>query len=176
MAPKDPTYIQSDEIISDILSPTNSSNSILSTPLTQPSISFDFTTPVCSQYKPKARKRKFQGSCHMSKIVMKNILDKEDCLEVVPAVPISNRNVDTVAGRKLVYQEEEKRRSISLEMRDDGCDDDVTTRDIYAVQGNYVIDLNSFSSISREVAMCRACEVVSLELFNSGTRELVLPS
>ena len=61
-------------------------------------------------------------------------------------------------------------------MRDDGYDDDVTTRDIYAVQGNYVIDLNSFSSISREVAMCRACEVGSLELFNSGTRELVLPS
>ena len=40
----------------------------------------------------------------MSKTVMKNILDKEDCLEVVPAVPILNRNVNTVAGRKLVYQ------------------------------------------------------------------------
>ena len=56
-------------------------------------------------------------------------------------------------------------------MRDDGYDDDVTTRDVYAVQGNYVIDLNSFSSILREVAMCRACEAGSLELFDSGTKE-----
>ena len=56
---------------------------------------------------------------------------------------------------------------------DDG--DDVTPRDVYAVQGNYVIDLNSFSSILREVAMSRACEVGSLELFDSGKRNLVPP-
>ena len=53
-------------------------------------------------------------------------------------------------------------------MCEDGDDDDATPRDVYAVQGNYVIDLNSFSSILREVAMCRACAVGSLELFDSG--------
>ena len=166
MASKDPTYIQSNEIISDVLSPIDASNSILSTPLTQ---SFDFTTSVCRQYKPKARERKFQGNHHTSKIVLKNNREKEDCLdkeEVVSVVP--NKNVDTVAGRKLVYREEEKRKSICLEVCEDGDDDDVTPRDVYAVQGNYVIDLNSFSSILREVAMCRACEVGSLELFYSG--------
>ena len=109
IASNDLTYIQSDENISDVLSPTNSSNSILSTPLIQPSIAFDFTTPVCRLYKPIARKWKFQGNSHTSKIVLKNTLEKEDCLEFVPAVPISNR-VDTVAGRDLVYQEEEKRK------------------------------------------------------------------
>ena len=90
---------------------------------------------------------------------------------VVHVVPISNKNVDTVAGRKLVYGEEEKRKSICLEVYDDDDGDDVTTRDVFAVQGNYVIDLNSFSSILREVAMCRACEVVSLELFDSVQKE-----
>ena len=39
-----------------------------------------------------------------------------------------SKNVDTVAGRKLVYREEEKRKSICLEMCDDDDDDDVTTR------------------------------------------------
>ena len=126
---------------------------------------------MCRQYKPKARKRKFQGNQHTLKTVIKNNLENEGCLdeeEVVPMVPISNKNVDTVAGRKLVYREEEKRKSICLEMCDD---DDVTPKDVYAVQGNYVIDLNSFSSILREVAMCRACEVGSLELFDSGKKE-----
>ena len=147
MTSKDPTYIQSDEIISDSLSPTNSSNSIQ-------------LTPVCRLSKTKARKRKFQGNRHTSKIVLKNNLEKEDCQdeeEVVHVVPISNKNVDTVAGRKLVYREEEKQKSICLEVCEDGDDDDVTPRDVYAVQGNYVTDLNSFSSILREVAMCRAC-------------------
>ena len=54
---------------------------------------------------------------------------------------------------------------------DDDDDDDVSTRDEYTVQGNYVIYLNSFSSILREVAMCWACEVGSLELFDSGKKE-----
>ena len=58
-------------------------------------------------------------------------------------------------------------------MSEDGDDDDVTPRDVYAVQGNYVIDLNSFSSILREVAMCRACEVGSLELFDSGEKNIL---
>ena len=81
-------------------------------------------------------------------------------------VPILNNNVDTVAGRKLVYREEEKHESIFLEM----CgDDDVTTRDVYTVQG--VIDLNSFTSILRKVAMCRACDVGSIELIDSGKKE-----
>ena len=105
---------------------------------------------------------------------MKNNLEKEGCLdeeEVVPAVPIANKNANTVAGSKLVYREEEKRKSICLEVCDDDDDDDITTTDVYAVQGNYVIDLNSFSSIIREVAMCRACEVGSLELFDSGQKE-----
>ena len=109
---------------------------------------------------------------------MKNILEKEGCLdekEVVPMVPIANIYVNTVAGRKLVYREEEKRKSICLEVCDDD-DDDIYPRDVYAVQGNYVIDLNSFSSILREVAMCMACDVGSLELFESGKRNLVLPS
>ena len=52
----------------------------------------------------------------------------------------------------------------------DGDDDDATPRDVYAVQGNCVIDLNSFSSILQEVALCRACEVGSLELFDSGEK------
>ena len=55
-------------------------------------------------------------------------------------------------------------------MCEDGDDDDATPRDVYAVQGNYVIDLNSFSSILREVAMCRTCEVGSLELVDSGEK------
>ena len=46
---------------------------------------------------------------------------------------------------------------------------------VYAVLGNYVIDLISFSSILQEVAMCRACEVGSLELSNSGKRNFVPP-
>ena len=74
-------------------------------------------------------------------MVMKNNLEKVDCLDeevVVHVVPISNKNVDTVAGRKLVYREEEKRKSICLEVCDDDDGDDVTTRDVYAVQGNYV--------------------------------------
>ena len=209
MASRDPNYIQSTAIISDLLSPAHSSNSVLSIPLTQPSICYDFTTPVGRQYKPKARKRKFQGNQHTLKTVMKNDLENENCLdeeevvhvvpisnrnvdqhtlktmmknnlenedclneeEVVPVVLISNRNVDTVAGSKLIYQEEEKRKSICLEVCDDDDDDDVTTSDVYAVQGNYVIDLNSFSSILREVSMCRACEVGSLELFDSGKKE-----
>ena len=63
MASKDPNYIQSDEIISDLLSPINSSNSIQS-------------TPVCRLYKTnKARKRKFQGNRHTSEIVLNNNLD-----------------------------------------------------------------------------------------------------
>ena len=168
MASRDPTYIQSDEIISNILSPNNHpinpSNSTIN-------ILRFYDTMCPDSIKPKARKRKFLGNRHTSKIVLKNILGKEDCLEVVPAVPIWNRNVDTVAVHKLVYQEEDKRKSISLEIRDDGYDDDVTTRYVYAVQGNYVIDLNSFPSILREVAMCRACEVGSLELFDSVTKE-----
>ena len=162
MASKDPNYIQSDEIISDLLSPTISSNSIQS-------------TPVCRLYKTnKARKRKFQGNRHTSEIVLKNNLEREDCLDeekFVHVKPISNKNVDTVAGRKLVYREGEKQESICLEVCEDSDDYDVTPKDVYAVQGNYVIDLNSFSSILREVAMCRACEVGSLELFDSGKKE-----
>ena len=89
----------------------------------------------------------------------------------MPVVPISNRNVDTVSRSKLVYREEEKCQSICLEVCDDNDDDDSTTSDVYAVQGNYVIDLNSFSSILREIAMCRACEVGRLQLFDSGKKE-----
>ena len=173
MASKDPNYIQSDDIISDVLSHTDSLNSILSTPRTEPSICFDLTTPVGRQYKHKAHKRKFQGNRHTSKTVLKNNLEKEDFLdeEDVHVVPILNTNVDTVAGPKLVYRKEEKRKSICLEVYDDDDDDDVTPRDVFAVQGNYVINLNSFSSILRELAMCRACEVGSLELFDSVKRE-----
>ena len=75
MASKDPNYIHSDAIISDVLSPTDSLNSILSTPLTEPSICYDFTEPVGRQYKPKARKKKFQGNQHTLKTVMKNNLE-----------------------------------------------------------------------------------------------------
>ena len=116
---------------------------------------------------------KFQGNQHTLKTVMKNTLEKEGCLdekEVVPMVPIANIYVYAVAGRKLVYREEEKRKSICLEVCDDD-NDDISPRDVYAVQGNYVIDLNSFSSILREVAMCFTCEVGSLELFESGKKE-----
>ena len=36
-----------------------------------------------------------------------------------------------------------------------GClDEEESFTDVYAVQGNYVIDLNSFSSILQEVAIC----------------------
>ena len=56
-------------------------------------------------------------------------------------------------------------------MCDDDDNDDVTPRNVYAVQGNYVIDLNSFSSILREVAVCRACKVGNLKLFDSGKEE-----
>ena len=64
---------------------------------------------MCGQYKTKTCKRIFQGN----KIVLKNNPEKEDCLDeeaVLPEVPIFKNNVDTIAGRKLVYQEEEKRR------------------------------------------------------------------
>ena len=110
----------------------------------------------------------------MLKTVMKNNIENEDCLdeeEDFSVVPIANKNVNTVAGRELVYQEEEKRKSICLEVCDDDDDDDIATRDVYAIQGNYVIDLNSFSSILREVAMCRVCEVGRLELFDSGKKD-----
>ena len=63
---------------------------------------------------------------HTLKTVVKNNLENEDCLdeeEVVPVVTISNRNVDTVAGSKLVYREEEKRKSIRLEV----CETTMTT-------------------------------------------------
>ena len=43
---------------------------------------------------------------------------------------------------------------ISLEVCDVEDDDDNVTRDVYLVQGNYVIDL---SSILQEVAVCRSC-------------------
>ena len=90
--------------------------------------------------------------------------------EVVPVVPIFNRNVDSVAGRKLLYREEEKRKSICLEACEDGNDYDGTLRDVYIVQGNYAIHLNSLSSILREVEMYRACEVCSPELFDFGEK------
>ena len=64
---------------------------------------------------------------------MKNNLENENCLdeeEVVHVVPISNTDADPVAGCKLAYREEEKQKSICLELCDD---DDVTPTDVYAV-------------------------------------------
>ena len=49
---------------------------------------------------------------------------------------ILNNNVDTVAGRKPVYRKEEKRKSICPKVCED---DDVTPRDVFVVQGNYVL-------------------------------------
>ena len=108
------------------------------------------------------------------KTIIKNNLENDDCLDEEEGCVCGtniNRNVDTVAGSKLVYREEEKRNSVCLEVCDDDNDDDVTTKDVNAVHGNYVIDLNSFSSILREVAICTTCELGNLELFDSGKKE-----
>ena len=71
MSSKDSDYIQSDDTISDLLSPTHS---------------------ACRRYKPKVHKRKFQGNQHTLRNVIENNLRNESCLdeeEVVPMVPIS---------------------------------------------------------------------------------------
>ena len=52
----------------------------------------------------------------------------------------------------------------------DDDDDDVTYRDLYAVQGNYVIGLSSFSSTLKKIVVCRSCEDCSLELLDCGER------
>ena len=62
-------HTQSDDSISDQLSPADSSHATLSTSLTQSLVSLDFTTSADRPYKPKTRKRKFYGNRHTSKIL-----------------------------------------------------------------------------------------------------------
>ena len=173
-------HIQGDESISVPLSIADTSHATLSSSLTQSLVSLDFTTSAHLLYKPKTRKSKFYGSRHTLKIQGKKSLDSiaqpkslKPIDQVIP-LPVSTKTVDTVAGRKLVYYDEEKSKLFSLEVcddnDDDGVDDDVTYRDHYAVPGNYIIDLSSFSSILKEMAVCRSCEEGSLELFDCGEK------
>ena len=52
------------------------------------------------------------------------------------------------------------------------CEDgqDRQTKHVQEVQGNFVVDLSSFSFILEEMAVCRDCEVGKLELFDCGTK------
>ena len=78
MASRYTGHTQSDESISEPLSPADSSHATLSTSLTQSLVSLDLTTSAHLPYKPKSRKRKFYGNRHTSKIQEKKSLDSVD--------------------------------------------------------------------------------------------------
>ena len=71
-----------------------------------------------------------------------------------------------------MYQETEKPLTqIKLAVCEDG--QDRQTKHVQEVQGNFVVDLSSFSFILEEMAVCRDCEVGNWSYLTVVLRHLV---
>ena len=124
------------------------------------------STPRTRQRKPFVlRKRKFSGNQYKIKSGEKFI--KLDPVEVASVREVVRPPTDTIAARKLKFQEAKtspRKMIIKVQL------DVKSVEEVYPVRGKHNMDLEAFIDVLKDVAMCQACQIDKLELFDKGTQ------
>ena len=79
------------------------------------------------------------------------------------------RTKDTVAARNLNFPSETFTIPSKITIKVRGADDNLIAAEVIPIRGNCVRIIESLISIVREVAVCRTCQLRTLELFQTST-------
>ena len=175
MASKDLKYLQSSIDSDDSFPPVASSQVSVSSadvPLT-PSMGesfgeFSVSAPKPGSNKKKiyySKKRRFQGNKYSVKAGTKfvKVGITEDKTVRTPTIPTT-----TVAARKLTYTTKTTTSKLTIKVRD--RDGKLTASDVFPVKGNIVMNAERLVSVMKEMAVCKVCQLGSLQLFEKSAR------
>ena len=79
------------------------------------------------------------------------------------------RTKDTVAAGNLNFPSETFTIPSKITIKVRGADDNLIAAEVIPIRGNCVRTIESLISIVREVAVCRTCQLRTLELFQTST-------
>ena len=85
----------------------------------------------------------------------------EDKSVRTPIIPTT-----TVASQKLTYTTETTTSKLTIKLRD--CVGKLIAADVFLVKGNIVVNAERLVSVLKEMAVCKACQLGTLQLFKKS--------